>query len=302
MKIIECVPNFSEGRKREKIDGITAALSAVEGVRLLDVCVDADHNRTVLTFIGAPEDMEKGAVAVCERAIDLIDMREHRGVHPRIGAVDVVPFVPLKGATMKDAVDVAHRFGRIFGERNKIPVYFYGEAALDPLRRELPDIRKGGYEGLKARINDPLWVPDAGPAHFNPQGGATAVGAREPLIAFNINLATDDLQAAKIIARSIRQSSGGLRHVKAIGVPLRSRNIVQVSMNLTNYKATSLRTVFDEVKKRSSSHGISVLESELVGLIPEEALKGVTAEYLQLSNFRAECIIETHLLSLRGTQ
>ena len=149
MKIIECVPNFSEGIDRGKIDAIAAALTAVKGVRLLDVCIDADHNRTVLTFIGAPEDVEKGAVAVCERAIDLIDMREHRGVHPRIGAVDVVPFVPLKGATMKDAVDVAHRFGRIFGERNKIPVYFYGEAALDPARRELPDIRKGGYEGLK---------------------------------------------------------------------------------------------------------------------------------------------------------
>ena len=295
MKVIECVPNFSEGRDKKKIDRIVAALAAVDGVKLLDVCIDADHNRTVLTFIGALENIEKGAEAACKRAVDMIDMRQHRGVHPRIGAVDVVPFVPLKGAVMKDAVDAAHRFGHTFGKKNKIPVYFYGEAALEPRRRELPDLRKGGYEGLKVRLDDPLWVPDAGPSYFNPRGGATAVGAREPLIAFNINLATDDLQAAKKIAHSIRQSSGGLHCVRAIGVPLKSRNVVQVSMNLTNYKVTPLRTVFDAVKEKAFSYGIQILESELVGLIPENALKGISAEYLQLSNFCAECIIETHL-------
>ncbi len=295
MKIIECVPNFSEGRDRKKIDSIVSELSTVEDVRLLDVCVDADHNRTVLTFIGTTEAVTKGAMAACERAIDLIDMRKHKGVHPRIGAVDVVPFVPLKGATMKNAVDVAHRFGRAFGKRKKIPVYFYGEAALDPARRELPDVRKGEYEALKMRFDNPLWLPDEGPARFNPRSGAVAVGAREPLIAFNINLATDNLQAAKEIACSIRQSSGGLQHVKAIGVPLKSRNIAQVSMNLTNYRVTPLRTVFDAVKEEASRRGLAILESELVGLIPEDALEGVTAEYLQLSNFCAECIIETHL-------
>jgi glutamate formiminotransferase len=295
MKIIECVPNFSEGRDRKKIDSIVSELSTVEDVRLLDVCVDADHNRTVLTFIGTPEAVTKGAMAACQRAIDLIDMRKHKGVHPRIGAVDVVPFVPLKGATMKNAVDVAHRFGRAFGKRKKIPVYFYGEAALDPARRELPDVRKGEYEALKMRFDNPLWLPDAGPARFNPRSGAVVVGAREPLIAFNINLATDNLQAAKEIACSIRQSSGGLQHVKAIGVPLKSRNIAQVSMNLTNYRVTPLRTVFDAVKEEASRRGLAILESELVGLIPEDALEGVTAEYLQLSNFCAECIIETHL-------
>jgi glutamate formiminotransferase len=295
MKIIECVPNFSEGRSRKKINSIVSALSSVENVRLLDTCVDADHNRTVLTFVGTPESVTKGAMAACERAIDLIDMREHRGVHPRIGAVDVVPFVPLKGATMKNAVDAAHRFGRAFGKTKKIPVYFYGEAALDPARRELPDVRKGEYEALKTRFDNPLWLPDAGPARFNPRSGAVAVGAREPLIAFNINLATDNLQAAKEIACSIRQSSGGLQHVKAIGVPLKSRNIAQVSMNLTNYKVTPLRTVFDAVKEEASRRGVAILESELVGLIPEGALEGVTAEYLQLEKFCAECIIETHL-------
>jgi glutamate formiminotransferase len=295
MKIIECVPNISEGRDTKKIDRITAELSAVEGVKLINVCVDADHNRTVLTFIGEPEDVLKGAATACEKALDLIDMRKHKGVHPRIGAVDVVPFVPLKGATMKDAIDLAHRFGRAFGKKRKIPVYFYGEAALDPKRRELSDVRKGEYEALRTRFDDPLWMPDTGPARFDPRSGAIACGAREPLIAYNINLATDNLQLAKDIACSIRHSSGGLKYVKAIGVPLKSRNIVQVSMNLTNHKVTPPRTVFDVVKEKAAACGVSILESELVGLIPEEALEGVSAEYLQLSNFCAESIIETHL-------
>ena len=295
MKIIECVPNISEGCDRKKIDGIAAALSAVEGVRLLNVCVDCDHNRTVFTFIGEPKHVLEGAAAACEKALDLIDMERHKGVHPRIGAVDVVPFVPLKGATMKDAVALAHRFGRALGKKRKIPVYFYGEAALDPKRRELADVRRGEYEALKTRFDDPLWMPDAGPARFDPRSGAVACGAREPLIAYNIDLATDNLQVAKDIACSIRQSSGGLPYVKAIGVPLVSRNIVQVSMNLTNYKVTPPRKVFDAVKEKAAACGVAILESELVGLIPEEALKGVSAEYLQLSNFCAECIIETHL-------
>jgi glutamate formiminotransferase len=196
---------------------------------------------------------------------------------------------------MKDAIDLAHRFGRAFGKKRKIPVYFYGEAALDPKRRELSDVRKGEYEVLRTRFADPLWMPDAGPARFDPRSGAVACGAREPLIAFNINLATDNLQLARDIAFSIRQSSGGMKYVKAIGVPLSSRNIVQVSMNLTNYKVTPPRTVFDVVKNIAAARGVSILESELVGLIPEEALEGISAEYLQLSNFCAECIIETHL-------
>ena len=295
MKIIECVPNISEGRDRKKIESIAATFSTVKSVRLLDVCIDADHNRTVLTFIGEPEDVLKGAAAACEKSLDLIDMRKHKGVHPRIGAVDVVPFVPLKGATMKDAIDIAHRFGRALGKKRKIPVYFYGEAALNPKRRELSDVRKGEYEALKTRFDDPLWMPDAGPARFDPRSGAVACGAREPLIAYNINLATDNLQVAKDIACSIRQSGGGLQYVKAIGVPLASRNIVQVSMNLTNYKVTSPRTVFDVVREQAAMQGVSILESELVGLIPEEALKGVSAEYLQLADFCADCIIETHL-------
>lgn len=295
MKIIECVPNVSEGRDRKKIDTIAAAISATPGVKLLDVCVDRDHHRSVFTFIGSPEDVEGAASTALGKAAELIDMREHRGVHPRIGAVDVVPFVPLRGATMKDAVESAHRFGRTFGTRNKVPVYFYGEAALHPERRDLPVIRRGGYEGLRSKMADPLWTPDAGPMEPDDRTGATAVGAREPLIAFNVNLRTDQLDVAQKIAGTIRHSGGGLPHVRAIGVPLTSRGIVQVSMNLTNHRETPLRRAFDAVKNEAAKYGVEILESELVGLIPEAALQGVTPGYLRLATFCEECIIETHL-------
>jgi glutamate formiminotransferase len=234
-------------------------------------------------------------MAACAKAVEIIDMRRHSGVHPRIGAVDVVPFIPLMGSKMQDAVSVAHRFGRKFGEKCGVPVYFYGEAALNPARRELSDIRCGGYEKLTEKLSDPHWLPDAGPALFNERTGAAVVGARMPLVAFNVNLHTNDLGLAKNIAKSIRQSGGGLRYVKAIGVPLKSRNIVQVSMNLANYRETSLRTAFDAVKEMALQCGVAIVESELIGLIPEEALAGVSADDLQLTNFCADCIIETHL-------
>jgi glutamate formiminotransferase len=295
MKIIECVPNISEGRDRKKIDAVAETISGTEGVKLLDICVDADHNRTVFTFIGPPENLEAAALAGCGKALELIDMREHTGVHPRIGAVDVVPFIPLKGAVMEDAVKIAHRFGRTFAERNQVPVYFYGEAALILERRELPCVRRGGYELLKSRLKDPNRLPDAGPASFNPRSGATAVGARIPLIAFNVNLQSGDLETAEQIACAVRFSSGGLKHVKAMGVHLKSRDIAQVSMNLTDYRETSVRKAFDTVKEEAAKRGVQILESELIGLIPEAALADVTADYLQLSNFREECIIEKHV-------
>ena len=221
-------------------------------MRLLDICTDADHNRTVFTFIGAPEDIERGAAAACDRALEVIDMREQQGVHPRIGAVDVVPFIPLKNAAMADAVETGRRFGRAFAERNGLPVYFYGEAALIEERRELPNIRKGGYEALRKRMEDPRWIPDAGPHVINERSGATAVGARDFLVAYNINLASSDLEAARKIAETIRFSSGGMKHVKAIGVSLKSRGIVQVSMNLTNFRETPVKAVFDRVKAEAS--------------------------------------------------
>ncbi|MFB3926449.1 MAG: glutamate formimidoyltransferase [Syntrophales bacterium] len=295
MKIIECVPNFSEGRNRKKIDLLASAASSLDGVRLLDVCVDHDHNRTVLTLIGNPENIVDGAQTVCSRALELIDMRFHTGVHPRIGAVDVVPFIALKGAVMADAVQAAHRFGYAFGKKNGIPVFFYGEAAVDPTRRELPHIRRGGYEGLRERIKNPGWKPDAGPAEFNLRWGASAVGAREPLIAFNVNLATSDARIAREIAGEIRQAGGGLPCVRAIGVFLKSRNIAQVSINLINYKVTSIRTVFESVRDKASRRGAAVLESELVGLIPEAALEGVDISDLKIAGFSRDKIIETHL-------
>lgn len=297
MKILECVPNFSEGKNRKKVDRIADALRNVGGVRLLDICTDADHNRTVFTFIGSPEDIERGAAAACDTALELIDMREQQGVHPRIGAVDVVPFIPLKNAAMDDAVAIARRFGRAFAERNGLPVYFYGEAALLDERRELPHIRKGGYQALRKRMEDPRWIPDAGPHALNERSGATAVGARDFLVAYNINLISPDLDVARKIAETIRFSSGGMKHVKAIGVPLRSRHIVQVSMNLTNFRVTPVKDVFDRVKAEAGRLGVQVLESELVGLIPEEALKGMTPKDLMLKDFSEDRILERHLTS-----
>lgn len=295
MQLIECVPNISEGRNKEIIDAIVKVLRDVEEVKLLDVCMDADHNRTVLTFVGPQKAVEKGAEVVSKKVFELIDMTRHKGAHPRMGAIDVIPFVPLRGATMDDAVKSAYRFGYTLGEKYKVPVYFYGEAARDPRRRELSWIRKGGYEALKERLRDTAWEPDAGPAIFNPRIGAVAVGAREPLIAFNINLASNNLQIAKNIAFSIRESSGGLPCVKAIGVHLESRNNVQVSINLTNYKKTSLKEVFDRVRDLAAQQGVEIAESEIVGLVPEGAMKDVTPEYLKLSHFSPERIIEAHL-------
>ncbi len=294
MKIIECVPNISEGWSREKVLEIAGALTAHPGVKLLDICMDRDHHRSVLTFIGLPEAVQEAALVVCGKALEMIDMREHAGAHPRIGAVDVVPFVPLGNATMPDAVRVAHGFGRAYAEKNRTPVYFYGEAALAPWKRELSDIRRGGYEALREKMNDPRWLPDAGPTTFHECSGATAVGARIPLIAFNINLKSGDLELAQCIAKSIRQSGGGLPCIKALGIPLKTRKLVQVSMNLTDYRVTSVRTVFDRVREEADRNGAEILESELIGLIPQAALAGTTPEYLKLRDFSDKKILESH--------
>ena len=303
MKIIECIPNFSAGRDSRIIKAIADAAAAVAGVRVLDFSMDPDHNRSVLTFIGAPEETLNGALAACDRAVELIDMRTHHGCHPRIGAVDVVPFVPLGGAGMAEAVETAHRFGNTFARRHNVPVYFYGKAALSEKRQKLAGIRRGQYEAFGAKITDPVWRPDAGPARFNPRLGATAVGARKPLIAFNINLESDNITLAQTIARSIRQSSGGFSHVQALGVLLESRKIAQVSMNLADYEVTSLRTVFDAVSMQAAAAGVDILESELIGLIPRAALEGITPDDIKLTDFSTDRIIENHCgqrLAARG--
>jgi glutamate formiminotransferase len=297
MKIIECVPNFSEGRDRKKGEALVEAAAAVRAVKVLDFCMDGDHHRSVLTFIGPAGAVKEACLAVCLKAIEIIDMSTHTGVHPRIGAVDVVPFVPLGDADLADATRIALDFGRDYSQQAQVPVYFYGEAARAPWKRELSQIRKGGYETLKGRLKDPLWRPDAGPARFNACTGATAVGARFPLIAFNINLKSDDLPLAQEIARSIRQSNGGFPHVKAIGLLLQSRRVAQVSMNLTDYRVTSLRTVFDGVREAAGRRDTDILESELIGLIPEAALANVTADYLKLKDFSDKKILESHFES-----
>lgn len=278
------------------MESIVSAAKDLPGVTVMDYSMDADHNRSVLTFIGSPESVLAGAIAACDRAVELIDMRRHQGEHPRIGAVDVVPFIPFGSSRMADAVEIARSFGKTFSARNNIPVYFYGEAAMRDERKSLSDIRRGGYERFKEKIREPLWTPDAGSV-FNDKSGATAVGARIPLIAFNINLDSGDIDIARDIACEIRTSGGGLPCLKAIGVRLKSRNVAQVSMNLTDYRTTSLRTVFDIVKEKAGSRGAGILESELIGLIPQAALEGVTAEYLKLADFSGKRIIENWIAS-----
>jgi len=299
MKIIECVPNFSEGRDAGTVRAIAAAVEGVEGVRLADVNRDVDHNRSVFTFLGEADGIVRAALAALEAAFARIDLRAHQGVHPRIGAADVVPFVPLADAEMEDAVAAAHRLGREAGERFAVPVYFYGEAALDPRRRQLPEVRRGGYEKLSERLCDPDWKPDAGPCDFNPRLGAMVVGARVPLVAFNVNLATEDLSLACDIARQIRESCGGLPAVRALGVPLRSRGLVQVSMNLTDCRETPVAAAFRRVRALAGRSGVEIAESELIGLAPRAAFAGITPEELKLKDFSEARLLETHLAAFQ---
>jgi len=295
MKILECVPNFSEGRSPKKVREITAAAAAVPGLSILDYSWDTDHHRSVVTFLGAPEDVYEAALAAGGKALEIIDLRGHDGVHPRIGAVDVVPFIPLAETQMAEAVYWAHRFGRTFAERHGVPVFFYGEAAVNPARRQLPDIRRGGLAGLIDRLCNRGWYPDAGPSACPERAGAVAVGARMPLIAYNINLKTADIALAKRIAGRIREANGGLPGVRAIGVFLASRKLAQVSMNLTDFRVTSLQDAFDFVSREAAAAGMEVLESELIGLAPQAALNAETAAAILLRDFSPARIIETHL-------
>ena len=271
------------------------AVRRIEGVRLLDHSSDASHNRSVFTLAGDAAGVERAVLALVERAVADIDLRTHRGEHPRLGAVDVVPFVPIEGATMADCVALAKKTGAAIAGRFGVPVYLYEEASTNPARKNLEDIRRGEFEGLAAKMATPGWAPDFGPAAPHPSAGAVVVGARMPLIAYNINLATDRLDVAKRIASAIRQSSGGYRFVKAMGIALADRGIVQVSMNLTNYEKTPIFRVFETVKREAARYGVSVLESEIVGLVPSAALAGAAEFYLQLDGFKADQVLETRL-------
>ena len=295
--LIECIPNVSEGRRTDVVARMAEVVGHVAGVRLLDSSFDASHNRSVFTLVGGPAAVEQAVLALFERAVADIDLRTHRGEHPRLGAVDVVPLVPIDGVSMADCVALAKQLGASVAERFKIPVYLYEEAASDPGRKNLEDIRRGEFEGLAAKMADARWAPDFGPRTPHPTAGASVIGARMPLIAYNINLATDRLDVARKIAAAIRHSSGGYRFVKAMGVKLEERGLAQVSMNLTNYEKTPIFRVFETVKREAARYGVAVLESEIVGLVPSAALVDAAAFYLQLERFTPDQVLENRLRS-----
>jgi len=294
MAVIESIPNVSEGRRTEVLDACAQAIRET-GVRLLDVKPDATHNRTVFTFAGAPDAVRAAALALFDCAIARVDLRTHTGEHPRLGAVDVVPFVPIEGVTMADCVALARDVGAEVARRHDLPVFLYEEAASSPSRRHLEDIRRGEFEGLADKLQQPAWAPDFGPTRPHPTAGASVIGARMPLIAYNINLGTDRIDVARKIAAAVRHSSGGLRFVKAMGVNLTDRGLVQVSMNLTNFEKTPLFRVFELVQREAARYGVPVVESEIIGLVPSAALTASAAWYLQLDGFSDDQVLENRL-------
>lgn len=293
-RIVECIPNFSEARRPQVVEQILAAITSVADVRLLDRSSDLDHNRTVVTFAGPPEAVEEAAFRAIHKAAELIDLNQHSGEHPRIGATDVVPFVPIANVGMDECVAMARRLGQRVGETLNIPVYLYEYAAARPERTNLEVIRRGQYEALKEEIMLPERQPDFGPARIGP-AGATVIGARDPLIAFNIYLTTGEVEIAQKIAKAVRQSSGGLRYVKAMGVLVDGR--AQVSMNLTNFHKTPLARVVEMARREAERYGVAIHHSELVGLIPQEALIDAAVWYMQLDQFAAEQVLETRLFA-----
>jgi glutamate formiminotransferase / formiminotetrahydrofolate cyclodeaminase len=300
-RLIECVPNFSEGRNPATVEALVETMSGVPGAWVLDCTSDPDHNRSVITIAGEPGAVAEAAIRGVGSAAELIDMTRQTGAHPRIGATDVLPFVPIQGISMEDCVALARRVGREIWERYRIPVYFYEAAATRPERVNLEHIRKGQFEGLLAdALRDPDRSPDIGEPRLHATAGATAVGARKLLIAFNIHLNTNDVSIARKIARTIRFSGGGLRHVKAIGVDLKARGLAQVSINLTNYEQTPLHRVFEMVKREAERHGCVVTGSEIVGLIPRKAIELSAEYYLQLENFSPARVLENRLAIASG--
>jgi len=295
-ELFECIPNFSEGRDQEKIEKIVEPFKKTEGVKLLDYSADKDHNRLVVTLLGSADVLKKSVHEAIGNAVELIDMNEHKGEHPRMGAVDVVPFTPVKNVEMEDAVKLANEVAKKAAEAYDLPIYLYEEAATTEERKNLADIRRGEYEGFSEKIQKPEWKPDFGPQKLHPTAGATVVGARMPLVAFNVNLDTENLEIANKIARKVRHSSGGLRFVKAIGIDLAEKNIVQVSMNMTDYTQTSLYQAFEMIKFEAKRYGVNIIGSELIGLLPAQALFDVAEYYLGLEDFEGEQIMENRLL------
>jgi glutamate formiminotransferase len=295
-RLIECVPNFSEGRDPAKVEAIAGAMGAVAGVFILDRQMDADHNRCVITLAGEPEAVAEAALRGVGRAAELIDLTRHAGAHPRVGATDVLPFIPLAGVTIEDCVALARSVGREIWQRHRIPVYFYEAAAMRPERVNLENIRRGQFEGLRDEIRTkPERAPDVGEAELHPTAGAIVVGARQFLIAYNVNLNTPDVEIANQIAKAIRFSSGGLRHVKSMGVALKARSLAQVSINLTDFEQTPMHRVYELVKREAARYGVAPAGSEIVGLVPGKALEMAADYFLQLENFSSAQVLENRL-------
>jgi glutamate formiminotransferase len=293
--IIECVPNISEGRDAATIEAVASAVRAAPGARLLDVSSDASHNRSVLTLVGDRDGVKAAVRALFDAAVARIDLTKHKGEHPRMGAVDVVPFIPIRGATVEDCVALSREVGEEIGKRG-IPVYLYEDSASADHRKNLADVRKGEFEGLQDKMRDTKWKPDFGPSERHATAGAVAVGARAFLIAYNINLGTKDVAVADRIAKSIRHLSGGFRYVKAMGVELADRGQVQVSINMTNFRKTPLHRVFECVRSEADRHGVPIVGSEIVGMTPADALVMAAEHYLRLENFTSAQVLEMRLL------
>ena len=295
-RIVECVPNFSEGRKAEVVRLLVEAVEAVEGVLVLGTHVDPDHNRSVITFVAPPEIIVEAALKIVGRAAELIDLSAHAGQHPRMGACDVLPFVPVRGLGVEECVALAHEAGRRIWEELGIPVYFYESAAKRPERRNLADVRRGGFELLREEIKTrPERAPDVGASAIHPTAGAVIVGVRPLLIAYNVTLDTRDLSVAKLIARRVRERDGGLRHLKALGFELESRGVVQVSMNLTSYEVTNLHDAFEAVRREAAGLGVEVIASEIVGLVPQAALDRAASHFLKLDNYSPDLVLENRI-------
>ncbi len=295
-KIIECVPNFSEGRDLQKIDQIVAPFRAKEGVKLLDYSNDEDHNRLVVTVVGEPEPLKAAVIEAVGVAVRLIDLNKHSGQHPRMGAVDVIPFIPIKNATMEECIELSKEVGAAVAEQYALPVFLYEKSASAPHRENLAAIRKGEFEGMAEKIHQPEWHPDFGPADRHATAGTVAIGARMPLVAFNINLSTNSMDIATKIAKNIRHINGGLRFVKAMGVELTERGIVQVSINMTDYTRTALYRAFELVRIEARRYGVSIVGSEIIGLVPMEALIDTASYYLGLENFSMQQVLESRIM------
>lgn len=295
-KIIECVPNFSEGRDKAKIDKIVEPFRGKTKVKLLDYSNDEDHNRMVVTVVGEPEPLKEALLEAIGIAVKLVDLNHHQGQHPRMGAVDVVPFIPIRNSSMEECIALSKEVGAKIAELYKIPVFLYEKSATAPHRENLAAIRKGEFEGMAEKIKQPEWQPDFGPAERHPTAGTVAVGARMPLVAYNINLNTPSLEIAHDIAKKIRFIGGGLRYCKAMGVELKDRGITQVSINMTDFTKTALYRVFEMVRFEARRYGVSIVGSEIIGLVPMEALIDTASYYLGLENFSMQQVLESRIM------